>query len=89
MIKKLFSIIICFGILLSNIVYAEEITEKDVFENISSEMVVDLMKNTIMLQMGSETAFVYGKRVELNEAVYSNGSEIYVLSAFLKENFTR
>lgn len=87
MIKKLFSVIICFGILLSNMVYAEEIKENNVFKNISSETVANLMENTIMLQPGSETAFVYGKRVELNEAVYSEGSEIYVLSSFLKENF--
>ena len=29
MIKKLFSVIICFGILLSNMVYAEEIKENN------------------------------------------------------------
>jgi len=87
MIKKIFSVIICIGIFFSNAVYASDTVESDSLRYISSGKVKDVMKNTVMLQPGSATAFVYGKRVEMEEAVYTEKSKIYVLSSFLKEAF--
>lgn len=86
MIKKIFSVILCIGMLISNVVYAndEEGTEN---LNISSEDVKKIMKNTVMLQDGSNVAFAFGKRVNLEESAYSEESGTYVLSSFLKESF--